>query len=457
MIWIKIEKIDDNKESIYLPQEIIRHLPAQARLRFGLREMIADLYPADSYPSDKTNTFYKPVIVLCSESVINKLLINESPVYQMVNRGGILYIGPVIGLLLGEQSFYYHNGNMTGFTRGMKAYPQIGGLHIGFKDASIDWDNMLLNGLYFNYDKNSWEYGTCPLPSAVFRRAFKTQESNVERLRKLTGNRVFNSLRFNKWEIHKILEAENNYKQYLPDTERVDSIINIKKFIDKYSKVILKPAGLSRGRGICFIHKDAGNFKIYDYRDAKDPRFYFLSSDKLEAFISKGDFINRDYIIQYQLDLATINGSPFDIRVVMGKDEDENWHCRGIECRHAGSKNIITNISRGGQALSINNAIKLSFGPTLDSRKVKDDIIAIAKKFCSIMDRTGEFFAEFGLDFAVDKYGKYWFIEANVRPVFRGFKKLSYNNYLHIRHAPLLYAAYLAGFGREVKNSEPKL
>jgi hypothetical protein len=456
VIWVKITKKDSKGKVIWLPQGLSEELPKQVLLQFGLRTLQVDIVSTETLRLEKENSLDNPVNIQCSEEVIEKLLIREGQVYQLKYEGETVHIGPVIGLLLGEQSYYYHNSNMQGVTRGMGIYPEIGGLFIAFKDISIDWNNMIINGLYYEHRTREWKYGALPMPSVVFRRAFYTDEKIVEKLKKLTGNKVFNSKRFDKWDMHKMLEKHHSFKRYLPETQELIAVELFHSFIEKYKNIILKPAGLSRGRGICFIHRIGNSFGVYDYRSSEFPSFYIIEQNEIDEYI-KENFAGKSYIIQPQLNLATINGAPFDIRIVMGKNEDGSWNCRGIECRKAGPKNKITNISRGGQALSINNAIILAFGPSADTNKIRKELISVAEDFCKLMDRSGEHFAEFGLDLAIDSQQHYWFIEANVRPVFRGFKQMNYDNYLHIRHMPLLYAAALAGFGKEERKSAPKI
>lgn len=455
MIWVKIKKYDAAGDVIYFPKSIAESLPEKIRIQFGLRSLEVRVRLADGI-CEKENTFNNPTEVLFSEEVIKKLLIRETLVYQLRYKEKTVQIGPVIGFLLGEQSYYYHDRNMKGLTRGMGIYPEIGGLFIAFKDISIDWSNMIINGLYYDNWTRKWKYGVLPMPSVIFRRAFNTDEKVVDELKRITGNKVFNSKRFDKWDMYKILVRDRSFKKYLPETEKLVTIEFFHNFIKKYEKIILKPVGLSRGRGICFVHRIGNNFGLYDYRISDFPRFKLLKNNEIDEYIIN-NFVNKSYIIQPHLQFATIDGAPFDIRIVMGKDEDKSWHCRGIECRKAGPKNKITNISSGGKALSIYDAIRLAFGPQVDSEKIRRELISVAEEFCICIDRYGEHFAEFGLDLAIDSQQHYWFIEANVRPVFRGFKQMNYQNYLHIRHMPLLYAASLSGFGREGRDSEPKI
>jgi glutathione synthase/RimK-type ligase-like ATP-grasp enzyme len=455
MIWIKIKKQSIGGDIIYFPKSVAERLPKQVKLQFGLRSLKVNVHSSE-ISCINGNTFHNPIEIQCSENIINKLLIRETLTYQLIYIEETLHLGPVIGFLLGEQSYCYHNSNMQGLTRGMGIFPEIGGLFVAFTDISIDWNNMQIHGLYYESEVNKWKYGTLPIPSAIFRRAFYTNQKVVDELKQLTGNRIFNSTRFDKWDTYKILKEDNNFKQYLPETQKLTSVEFFHNFIKKYEKIILKPAGLSRGRGICFVHRIGDSFCIYDYRDSNLARFYILKDKMIDEYLIS-NFIGKNYIIQPQLVLSSINGAPFDIRIVMGKNEDKSWHCRGIECRLASPKETITNISKGGQALSINNAIKLAFGPSVDSNKIKEELVSLAEEFCRIMDTSGEHFAEFGLDFGIDLQQHFWFIESNVRPVFRGFKRMDYDNYLHIRHMPLLYAASLAGFGMEVRDSEPKI
>jgi glutathione synthase/RimK-type ligase-like ATP-grasp enzyme len=455
MIWVRIKKSSHHGNTISLPKGIGKKLPNFVFFQFGLRNFKVQVESLE-VPTPSKNSFQDPLEIFCSEELLQYLLIKESLIYQFIYKDQMIVLGPVIGFYLGEQSYYDSHNNLEGLTRGMGVINEIGGLFIAFSDISIDWKFFLLYGLYFDNQVNKWKYGILPFPSVIFRRAFYTNENVVNELKRLTENKVFNSKRFDKWEVYKILEKDLAFKNHLPETLKLESPEDFHSLMNKHEKIILKPIGLSRGRGICFIEKSGNIFRIHDYRDSKDKKFFFLKNNEVDEFL-KNQFIHKEYIVQQQLVLASINGAPFDIRLVIGKNEKRIWECSGIECRLAGSQNKITNISRGGQALHIHDALKLSFGPWINANKMKKNLISLAKRCCEIMDKTGEHFAEFGLDFAFDAQKKLWFIEVNVRPVFRGFRDMNYTNYLHIRHMPLRYAATLAGFGKEGSNYEPKI
>ena len=108
---------------------------------------------------------------------------------------------------------------------------------------------------------------------------------------------------------------------------------------------------------------------------------------------------------------------------------------------------MITNISRGGYALTLDEALNRSFSLEEEKlKKMKDSIYQICLNLCKSLDRLNHHFGEFGIDIALDVNGKPWIIEVNVFPSFKGFKKMDYDTYLGIRYTPMLYAAHLAGF-----------
>jgi glutathione synthase/RimK-type ligase-like ATP-grasp enzyme len=333
---------------------------------------------------------------------------------------------------------------MREFTDALSDYQQLGGMVVAFKVGSIDWLNQIIYGLYY-HPQYGWTYGQTPLPSVVFRRAFRRTEDTSTKLFALTNGNLFNSVRLDKWQMYNRLQKVPAMRPYLPETARL-STATLAEFIEKYSAVIIKPADLSRGRGICIIKTDPAGLLL---NDCSQERIFTAALPAALAYLQQNHFFARNYIIQPLLDLATINGSPWDIRVVMQKNQHHEWHCSGIECRLAGISETLTNISRGGQALFINQAVRLAFGSRIHPGKFKREVIEIATKFCRAMDQFGDHFAEFGMDLAVDTNQHYWFIEANVRPSFNGFKRLDYETYYRICQTPLVYAAALAGFEEE--------
>jgi glutathione synthase/RimK-type ligase-like ATP-grasp enzyme len=324
-------------------------------------------------------------------------------------------------------------------------YHQIGGLIYAFSPKFINWRNHTTYGLYYNCNTSTWEYGYFPLPEVIYRRDFHSDPDIIERLVKCTKGRLFNSYRFTKYEFYDFIKRSSELKAYLPPTEYTIDFEQVRTFINIHNKVILKPIHLSRGRGICVIEKINSLYKVIDFR-TKHPVVYELYNDELlKNFLDVfADLFNK-YLIQKYIPLAQICNSPFDVRIVMQKRPDMRWGCTGIECR-VSNNGYLTNISRGGYALPLNEALKQAF--TSDYELLPAQIEELCQKFCHHAEASGEHFGEFGLDIAIDTAKKLWLIEANVFPSFKGFKKMAPDTYLSIRYSPLLYALSLTKFAK---------
>lgn len=451
MKWIKaergaVESFETSQNTIFISNRLASELTTQKKLIFGTKEMTITVIALSSIPESSGNQFNNPAIIQFSQDVFDQLLIQTSPTYQLQYTETTISIGPVIGFLLGDQHYYYHHCRLRELTDAMGIYEKVGGLFLAFRYCSISWEEKCIFGQYFNYDTKRWEYGKLPLPSVVYRRGFNTRNNFVNEYKDEFNWKVFNDIRFDKWEFYSHLKTNEYLYPFLPETALLN-LASLLTFLNRYTKVILKPKKLSRGRGISIITlKPHGTLVIHDYRRYND---FTISRSQLEDYLQEGKYLKSEYIIQPFLNLARIEGRPWDIRVVMQKNGWNQWVCNGIECRLAETGKMITNISNGGRALDLNEAIKLAFGNDADTEKVGKDIENISMEFCKMMDSSGYHFAEFGLDLALDQQQHYWFIEANVRPTFKGFKSLDHRIYQQICYEPILYSASNAGFGWE--------
>ncbi|MDF2606405.1 MAG: Glutathione synthase/Ribosomal protein modification enzyme (glutaminyl transferase)-like protein [Bacillales bacterium] len=451
-MWIKIEMVEDvsSEPVVWLPKSLFEKTGKTAIMNFGLRKVFVKINKLENGLANLGKKFDHPFTISLSKSIVDKLLIKLSNTYQIKISHSKISLGPVIALLLGEQQYYYHNRAMGEYTDAMSWYKSTGGLICAFKACSINWDEECAYGMFYNHEEHKWDYGKLPLPSVVYRRAYNIPYENVEKLKAATGGKVFNSRRFSKWQMYKQLKNNSLLSQHLPDTKTLKSFDTLNQFLQKYEKIILKPTGLSRGRGICIVEKLSENlWLLSDYHDGTELTQCEFSKQELITYITEAKMTEKNYIIQPYLSLANIDGSPWDIRVVMQKNTQSEWQCHGIECRLAGSGDLVTNISRGGSALPISKALKLSFGSETKTSNIKKEIIDLCKKLASELEKDDDIFAELGVDIAMDNEMNYWIIEANVRPTYNGFKKhMRYNNYLYLCSAPIAFAGYLAGFER---------
>lgn len=443
-MWVKIEVIPSDREIIYLPSSLAVDCIQQAKVVFGAKSVNSSIEYTDDLKIEE-NSYEKPGRIQISDKLKDKLMIPESLVYQVKMADSCIVIGPVIGFLLGIHTHRYSPRHMKKYSDRFGIYNKVGGLIYAFSPKSVNWKKRLAYGLYYNISSASWEYGCFPLPEVIYRRDFHSNPIFIKKLIEITGGRLFNSYRFSKYELYDYIKLNDELSKYLPPTELSLRFDQVRKFIDCHSKVILKPIDLSRGRGICVVEKIDSIYKITDYRYRHPIVSVLYDNESLENFFAINQSLFNRYIIQKYLSLARVGNSLFDIRVVMQKKMDKSWGCTGIECRVSNSDSHLTNISRGGYALTLGEALHQAFAS--DHELISQQVREFSQKFCLCMDTLGEHFAEFGMDIAIDTDKNLWLIEANVFPSFKGFKKMDRNTYLSIRYAPILYALSLTQFG----------
>lgn len=384
--------------------------------------------------------------VLVSQELIQQLAIQTDPVYQLKLSDRLIEIGPVLGLLLGTRNHWYDHAYLNREPARVKdVYAKTGGLLCAFSPRNVSLADDCAYGLFFNPQRAIWQYGRLPLPSVLHRRSFHNDDAFVQRIRQRDGMHLFNSCRFTKWELYQILSTDPGFHRHLPETALLCGAEPVARMARQHRAVVLKPTDLSRGRGILFVERAGEEFHLIDCRERGRSCSSLMTEAELERWLAE-NLAGRPYLCQQKLDLATIDGAPFDVRVVMQRSPAGQWVCNGIECRLAGKGNLVTNIAFGGRALWLPEAIRLAFGTKVDPERAKEAVIKTAAHLCRLLDATGESFAEFGIDLAFDQAGNVWFIEANVLPTFHGFQALEPAVYRRILAAPLLYACSLAGF-----------
>lgn len=442
-MWTKIEITPFESEIIYLPTQMAIGRKTIV-VKFGDKTILASVEHYDDLTLTDDNSYKNPGKIKISDKLKSQLLIPDMLVYQVIANDISITFGPIIGFLLGIHTHRYNPSHMRKYSDRLGIYNEVGGLIYAFSPKSINWKAHTAYGLFYNIVSEAWEYGCFPLPEAIYRRDFHSSPKLIKRLIKITNGKLFNSYRFTKYELYDYIKTNTELSSYLPPTQLLTNFEQVRRFIEIYPKIILKPTDLSRGRGICIIERFDKNYKLTDYR-YKEPMISVLHDyEAFENFFTLNQSLFDKYIVQQYLPLARIGSSLYDVRVVMQKQKDKSWFCTGIECR-VSINSLLTNISRGGYALTLDEALSRSFDS--DYEMLPQQIKDFCQKFCVFMDILGEHFAEFGIDVAIDINKNLWLIEANVFPSFKGFKLTDRQTYLSIRYKSLIYALSLTQFG----------
>ncbi|MFJ5760056.1 YheC/YheD family protein [Neobacillus sp. NPDC093182] len=447
-LWIKLKEFQEEEMCLKLPMLPSKLITSdQISLQFGIKEQTCKIDIIESDFRLNRNSFTNPAEVIISSSLLKKLHIPMDLTYQLKISNDKVIIGPTIGLLLGENNQLYSPAYMEKYSDRLMEYEKFGGLVVAFSTRSIDWDEEIAYGMLYDPFLKAWRYDSVPIPAALYRRNFHQNHDRINDLIEMTNKNLFNSHYFKKSDLI-LLKDEKEIRNHVPATHLLKKIDDFIEFIQDKEKVILKPVSLSRGRGIFILEKNQkqdDGYILYDHQNEFILRHLIPDNKRLEEMLKKLNILNKQYLYQTYIPLLKINNRPLDVRVVMQKYDIKSWKCSGIECRVAGENEVLTNISRGGEAMTLEEVV-IGSGINQSYNKIYESIIGLCQKFCYLIDKKDEHYAEFGLDIGLDQEGFPWIIEANIFPSFKGFKEMDYELYLKIRTQPVFYAVHLQGF-----------
>ncbi|GIP20922.1 YheC/YheD family protein [Paenibacillus sp. J22TS3] len=278
----------------------------------------------------------------------------------------------------------------------------------------------------YRFTPDGWVQGTFRVPDIIYDRvsyrSSRHRGSTREKLAALAeGRRKFLYLArglSGKWNVYQALKRAPALTPHLPETVRYKGTASLIHWLSRHGgHAFLKPHSGTHGkmtlhirqaedsRGLTLIGRDPNNKLIHKH---------FEDRAEGAAWVERftGD---RAYIMQPYLELTSSDDRPFDIRVLVQKNESGRWSFTGMAVRQ-GEKNALTsNLHGGGTALEPVGYLTQEFGETM----AQEAISTIRRLSSQIPDQLeGSFgrLAELGIDFGVDRQGKVWIIEVNSKP-----------------------------------------
>ncbi|MGD8189341.1 YheC/YheD family protein [Brevibacillus ginsengisoli] len=224
-----------------------------------------------------------------------------------------------------------------------------------------------------------------------------------------------------KMKKYKCMIGSKNLASHVPETRWMTKT-NVFNLVTKYGQVILKPLGGSRGRGIIRVARlGDGHYQIH----RENQKRILHGQDQMYSFLKRKTG-GSTYLVQQRVPLATVQGRPFDIRVIVQRRSvSKEWNVTGIVTKVAGQGYIVTNITRSkGTLLSIGTALHRS---SLSGHSRELLISRIKRLALLTAKRLGKIYPHqriYGMDIGLDKNGHAWMIEANRKPLMSHFLKL---------------------------------
>ncbi len=213
----------------------------------------------------------------------------------------------------------------------------------------------------------------------------------------------------NKIKQYEILIKDPFVARHLPETYwfHNKSLLNM---LNKHQVIYLKPNDNAGGNGVIRVKSlNNGTYQIAYEKTTKQ-----VDTSNIGSVLRKIMIWPQKYIIQQGIDLATYKGRPFDMRIVLQKVL-KTWRVTLTSAKVATVQDaVVTNVAKGAEDFPLQKILQ-EYDQKQEPLAAFREIIDLSHQIASILGNQ-QAIRIAGLDIALDKIGRVWFVESNERP-----------------------------------------
>jgi hypothetical protein len=315
-----------------------------------------------------------------------------------------------------------------------------------FSPHDISPTNEIVEGYYFHKEKMEWCKEAFKIPEFIYDRTFYTKDFTSKQAKAivqwLKNKPEIAFLGYglpDKWRQYQTLKV-SPLSSYIVSTELVESGKQLLEVLVKEKDLIMKP--IDGAHGFAVYHLSITTDEIV-VRTTKKNNVIHRPFKYKSAFIQWVDQLikNHTFIVQKRLTNLTNDGRPFDLRVLLQKDQNGNWYTveRGI--RLGAKDGILTNISAGSTVIPVNKWKKEFSHFQWDY--IETELDEILELMPSLLEKEFAPLFEIGIDFIISEDNSLWILDMNSKPGRKLVQSLSPHKLDALYHAPLKYCEHL--------------
>lgn len=354
--------------------------------------------------------------------------LQSGDVVRILIKRNQIRIGPYVGILTapigrstsprrcyGKDTEYFRDVCAAGMHMGLVAYV--------FSYDAVDMSKGRVLGRVPEPQRyGRWHSREFPLPDVIFNRIPTRGQERSERARRLIEYakkhnymRLFNGGFMDKWTIYKQLSQHPDVKDMVPATAVFRGLSMLKSWLQRYRSVYLKPTNGSLGEGIVVVRLSSRGVACRYRNERKRPVSELLRNVEAVYARIKPTVTRRRYLIQPDLNLLTVDGMPFDVRLLMQRNSRGKWYRTKMFARVARRGEYTSNISRGGSGVPLDQLL-VRIAP----KKAQHVLQAVRRAGVTVAQAVESMsetpVGELGIDIGIDRALNLWLIEVNSKP-----------------------------------------
>ncbi|MCQ6280684.1 YheC/YheD family protein [Bacillus sp. EB600] len=298
-------------------------------------------------------------------------------------------------------------GNSALFIKIQKSILLHGGLSYIFTPEDVMDD--YINGYILLPNHNHWKKIKAPFPDLVYNRIPFRKVEQEDRCQaffsilKLKNIPFFNPCFIDKFDLYCLLQNHATLLNYLPKTELAANRQTLFSFLEKHKCVYLKPSHSAQGKGIFRLaYTDSLTLSL---EGLKRKKIYPSFSDFWNDW--ETELIQKQYLVQEEVDSARYEGKKFDFRILAHAKAD-GYMVTGVGIRQAQGQNITTHVPNGGKLLPYD---------MFHSDELDQFITFAVNQIGEALTENYGFFGEFSIDAGISMSGDYYLYEVNSKPM----------------------------------------
>lgn len=316
-----------------------------------------------------------------------------------------------------------------------------------FVPSFINPHTLMVTGKKYNSTEKSWVESEFPIPSFIYDRCFYGEDPHSKQclpiVSWLKSRKDITFLGYglpNKLELYHSLK-DTPLSSYLPISQAVEDPGMVVQTLASIKRIILKPINGSQGYGIYYVKRNEKSYQVKTEKNKEIITRIFPNEIKFCQWVFS--LIKKhNYLLQPYLELYNNELQPFDIRVLLQKNEHGVWGERGRGVRIGSTGGILSNLSAGGRVVPFKSW--LSTLPATKSDYIRQECNYILTHLPALLEQKFMPLFEIGVDIGIAKNGSLWILDINSKPGRKVLLQTRPDIQETIYRAPLLYGKYLS-------------